>query len=88
MVLGFWLNKVLYNFNLKHLKQHVFLDRNPLKQCKADDERSTWSLTKSRGSLVAGPMSRSRVQSRGRGFKVAVAGSKSRSRVQCRGRGK
>ena len=47
-----------------------------------------WSLTNSRGSRVAGPMSRSRVQCRGRGSKVAVAGPKSRSRVQCRGRGK
>ena len=55
-----------------------------------------WSLTNSRGSwvagrgskvAVAGPMSRSRVQSRGRGSNVAVAGSMSRSRVQSRGRG-
>ena len=46
------------------------------------------SLTNSRGSRVAGPMSRSRVQCRGRGSNVAVAGPKSRSRVQCRGRGK
>ena len=38
------------------------------------------SLTNSRGSRVAGPKSRSRVQSRGRG-------SMSRSRVQCRCRG-
>ena len=45
------------------------------------------SLTNSRGSRVAGPMSRSRDQCRGRGSKVAVAGRKSRSRVQCRGRG-
>ena len=51
-------------------------------------DRCDASLTKSRGSRVAGPQSRSRVQSRGRGFKVAVAGSKSRSRVQSRGRGK
>ena len=48
---------------------------------------SILSLTNSRGSRVAGPMSRSRVQCRGRGSKVAVAGPKSRSRVQCRGRG-
>ena len=48
---------------------------------------STPSLTNSRGSRVAGPMSRSRVQCRGRGSKVAAAGPKSRSRVQCRGRG-
>ena len=45
------------------------------------------SLTNSCGSL-AGPKSRSRVQCRGRGSKIAVAGPKSRSRVQCRGRGK
>ena len=45
------------------------------------------SLTNSRGSRVAGPKSRSRVQSRGRGSNVAVAGPKSRSRVQSRGRG-
>ena len=45
------------------------------------------SLTNSRGSRVAGPKSRSRVQCRGRGSKVAVAGPMSRSRVQCRGRG-
>ena len=45
------------------------------------------SLTNSRGSRVAGPMSRSRVESRGRGSNVAVAGPKSRSRVQSRGRG-
>ena len=45
------------------------------------------SLTNSRGSRVAGPKSRSRVRSRGRGFNVAVAGSMSRSRVQSRGRG-
>ena len=45
------------------------------------------SLTNSRGSRVAGPKSRSRVQCRGRGSKVAVAGPKSRSRVQSRGRG-
>ena len=45
------------------------------------------SLTNSRGSRVAGPKSRSRVQSRGRGFNVAVAGPLSRSRVHCRGRG-
>ena len=43
------------------------------------------SLTNSRGSRVAGRGSR--VQSRGRGSKVAVAGPMSRSRVQCRGRG-
>ena len=43
------------------------------------------SLTNSRGSRVAGP--KSRVQSRGRGSKVAVAGPMSRSRVQSRGRG-
>ena len=36
------------------------------------------SLTNSRGSRVAGPKSRSRVQSRGRGSKVAVAGPMSR----------
>ena len=48
---------------------------------------SNTSLTNSRGSRVAGPKSRSRVQSRGRGSKVAVGGPKSRSRVQCRGRG-
>ena len=46
------------------------------------------SLTNSRGSRVAGPKSRSRVQSRGRWSNVAVAGPKSRSGVQCRGRGK
>ena len=52
------------------------------------------SLTNGRGSRVAGlmsrvagPMSRSRVQCRGRGSKVAVAGPMSRSWVQCRGRG-
>ena len=45
------------------------------------------SLTNSRGSRVAGPKSRLRVQSRGRGSNVAVAGSMSRSRVQSRGRG-
>ena len=45
------------------------------------------SLTNSRGSRVAGPKLRSRVQSRGRGSNVAVAGSMSRSRVQSRGRG-
>ena len=45
------------------------------------------SLTNSRGSRVAGPKSRSRFQSRGRGSKVAVAGPMSRSRVQSRGRG-
>ena len=37
-----------------------------------------WSLTNSRGSRVAGPKSRSRVQSRGRGSNVAVAGPMSR----------
>ena len=36
------------------------------------------SLTNSRGSRVAGPQSRSRVQCRGRGSKVAVAGPMSR----------
>ena len=36
------------------------------------------SLTNSRGSRVAGPKSRSRVQCRGRGSKVAVAGPMSR----------
>ena len=46
------------------------------------------SLTNSRGSRVAGPQWRSRVQSRGRGSNVAVAGPMSRSWVQCRGRGK
>ena len=45
------------------------------------------SLTNSRGSRVAGPKSRSRVQSRGRESNVAVAGSMSPSRVQSRGRG-
>ena len=45
------------------------------------------SLTNSRGSRFAGPKSRSRVQSRGRGSNVAVAGPMSRSRVQSRGRG-
>ena len=57
-------------------------------------EPNKTSLTNSRGSrvpgpkvAVAGPMSRSRVQCRGRGSKVAVAGPMSRSRVQSRGRG-
>ena len=36
------------------------------------------SLTNSRGSRVAGPKSRSRVQCRSRGSKVAVAGPMSR----------
>ena len=45
------------------------------------------SVTNSRGSRVAGPQSRSWVQSRGRGSNVAVAGPMSRSRVQNRGRG-
>ena len=77
-------------------KRKLFAMKLSFEEFNLTADRSAWlvlnqprrqSLTNSRGSRVAGPMSRSRVQSRGRGSNVAVAGPMSRSRVQCRGRG-